>query len=330
MTDPFWLGAFALRGGGLDRGRVEGARPARRTPPTSGTRRSARPRPGSPRTRRRSPRGSTGCAATRTSTRSRCLEEATALGARGHRAAREAFAAGASELEIHQAFVRAVGCTDAELPYTTIVALDEKGATLHYESKRTRPRRARAAARRGGAGAPLRVRHHAHDDGPRLRPALRGARPRGGRPRAGAGRAPRRPGGPTSRSTSTPTAGVARILTDLRLVRVSAEEALAKGYTHPFFPHGIGHHLGIQVHDVAGRQADPSGTPAPAAEGAPLPAQHAHDRARPRLHDRARDLLHPDAAAAVPLRARRLGLRLGRRSTRSPPSAACGSRTTWW
>ena len=57
--------------------------------------------------------------------------------------------------------------------------------------------------------------------------------------------------------------GVAQILADLRLVRVPAEEALAKGYTHPFFPHGIGHHLGIQVHDVAGRQADPSGTPAP-------------------------------------------------------------------
>jgi len=57
--------------------------------------------------------------------------------------------------------------------------------------------------------------------------------------------------------------GVARILADLGLVRASAEEAMAKGYTHPFFPHGIGHHLGIQVHDVAGRQADPSGTPAP-------------------------------------------------------------------
>jgi len=57
--------------------------------------------------------------------------------------------------------------------------------------------------------------------------------------------------------------GVARILSGLRLLRVSAEEALARGLTHPFLPHGIGHHLGIQVHDVAGRQADPSGTPAP-------------------------------------------------------------------
>jgi Xaa-Pro dipeptidase len=192
----------------------------------------------------------------------RCLEEATALGARGHRAAREAFAAGASELEIHQAFVRAVGCPEAELPYTTIVALDEKGATLHYESKRI-SRDGKVLLLDAGA----QVRRYACDitrtttttgvdarfaELVRAVDALeqdlaRSATP--GRPyldvHLGAHR------------------GVARILADLRLVRVPAEEALAKGYTHPFFPHGIGHHLGIQVHDVAGRQADPSGTPAP-------------------------------------------------------------------
>jgi Xaa-Pro dipeptidase len=198
----------------------------------------------------------------------RCLEEATALGASGHQAAREAFLAGASELEIHQAFVRAVRCTEAQLPYTTIVALDEKGATLHYESKRS-VRNGRVLLLDAGAQS----RRYACDI-TRTTPA----------PACDARFAElvRRvdaleqelaraalPGRPYLEVHLQAHDGVARILSDLGLVRRPAEEALAKGYTHPFFPHGIGHHLGIQVHDVAGRQADPSGTPAPPPEHHP-------------------------------------------------------------
>src|SRR3990172_7644205 len=65
-----------------------------------------------------------------------CLDESTALGAKGHRAALAAFEAGASELEIHYAFVRAMAVTEDELPYNTIVALNEKAAFLHYYNKR--------------------------------------------------------------------------------------------------------------------------------------------------------------------------------------------------
>jgi Xaa-Pro dipeptidase len=192
----------------------------------------------------------------------RSLEEATALGARGHVAAREAFAAGASELEIHQAFLRGAGSTEAQLPYGTIVALDEKAATLHYESKR---------ATRGGkvllldAGA--QSRGYASDI-TRTTPApacdarfvelvelvdaaqqdlVKAAVP----------------GRPYLEVHLQAHAAVARALAELKILRVSAEEAFVKGYTHPFFPHGVGHHLGIQVHDVAGKQSDPQGTPAP-------------------------------------------------------------------
>jgi len=65
-----------------------------------------------------------------------CLETAMGTAAAAHEAARARFEAGASELQIHHAFVQAAGCTEAELPYPTIVALDEKGAILHYEKKR--------------------------------------------------------------------------------------------------------------------------------------------------------------------------------------------------
>ena len=65
-----------------------------------------------------------------------CLEQATVRGAKGHSAARAAFLAGATELEIHYAFVQAVESLEFELAFPSIVALDEKGATLHYENKR--------------------------------------------------------------------------------------------------------------------------------------------------------------------------------------------------
>ena len=192
----------------------------------------------------------------------RCIEEATSLGARGHRAAREAFAAGASELEIHQAFVRAVGCPDAQLPYTTIVALDEKAATLHYERKRSFRNGkvllldAGAQARRYACDITRTTTTKAVDarfaELVRAVDALEQDLARSATP-----------GRPYLDVHLDAHQGVAQILADLRLVRVPKEEAFARGYTHPFFPHGIGHHLGIQVHDVAGRQADPSGVPAP-------------------------------------------------------------------
>ncbi len=64
------------------------------------------------------------------------MEEATVLAARGHEAARAAFLAGATELEIHWAYIQAAGIVDHEMPYGSIVALNEKGAILHYEGKR--------------------------------------------------------------------------------------------------------------------------------------------------------------------------------------------------
>ena len=192
----------------------------------------------------------------------RCVEEATALGARGHRAAREAFAGGASEMEIHHAFCRGVGATEAQLPYSTIVALDDKGATLHYETKReARDGRVllldAGAASRGYACDITRT-TPARSCDPRFAEIVR-ALDALERELARAAT----PGRPYLEVHLQAHRGIAAILAQAGLVRVSAEEAFAKGYTHPFFPHGVGHHLGIQVHDVAGRQADPSGTPAP-------------------------------------------------------------------
>ena len=56
------------------------------------------------------------------------------------------------------------------------------------------------------------------------------------------------------------TAGV---LVDAGLASGSTEALISEGVTTAFMPHGIGHLLGLQVHDVAGHIADDAGTPAP-------------------------------------------------------------------
>jgi Xaa-Pro dipeptidase len=66
-----------------------------------------------------------------------CLSKAAERAGQGHHAARAAFERGASELEIHQLYLETTGCLERDLPYESIVALDEKGATLHYQTKRT-------------------------------------------------------------------------------------------------------------------------------------------------------------------------------------------------
>jgi Xaa-Pro dipeptidase len=43
------------------------------------------------------------------------------------------------------------------------------------------------------------------------------------------------------------------------LIGVRGDDAVEAGLTAPFFPHGLGHFLGIQVHDVGGRQKAPEG-----------------------------------------------------------------------
>lgn len=188
-----------------------------------------------------------------------CIEEATVLGAKGHLAGRKAFLAGASELEIHHAFAQGVGCLDHELAFSSIVALNEKGATLHYPNKR-RLRNGQTMVLDCGA----RVRDYASDitrtvTAPscdaRFKALVQGMEKLQLELCAGV-----KPGIPFGQLHHQAHLKIAALLQTAGILKASAEEAVTKGFSRPFLPHGLGHHLGIQVHDVGGRQAGPDGS----------------------------------------------------------------------
>jgi Xaa-Pro dipeptidase len=191
-----------------------------------------------------------------------CIEEATVIGARGHVAARSAFLSGASELEIHHAYVQAAGVVDHELPYGTIVALNEKGATLHYEGKRHLRNGAvllidAGAQVRGYAADITRTMTAPHCDD-RFKALIAGMEKV--ELQLCALVKPKLAYGDLHHQGHLLIAG---LLKEADILHATPEEAVEKGLSRAFFPHGLGHHLGIQVHDVAGRQGAPDGTPTP-------------------------------------------------------------------
>ena len=193
-----------------------------------------------------------------------CLQLANGRAARGHQAAKAAFEAGLSEREIQRDYLSAIEAVETDTPYGNIIALDEKAAILHYQQKRGRQAAPGklllidAGAKSFGYGSDITRTYLRNNDEPLFTELLhrmeRLQRSLVEQVRVGISYVD------IHRATHQ---GVAKILADTGLIKLSAHEILARGFTHPFFPHGVGHLLGIQVHDVAGKVADEDGTPLP-------------------------------------------------------------------
>jgi Xaa-Pro dipeptidase len=187
------------------------------------------------------------------------MREASRIGTRAHRAAAQAFFAGASELAIHQAYLAAAGQTDAELPYASIVGLNEHGAVLHYTHfDRTPPVHHRsflidAGASAAGYASDI-TRTHAATEATEFQALIDSvdAAQRGFVSKVRAGQ-------------SYPDLHIhahhvlAGVLREHGFIRMSEESAVESGVTAAFFPHGLGHPIGLQVHDVAGFQQNERG-----------------------------------------------------------------------
>lgn len=197
-----------------------------------------------------------------------CMRRASRLGARGHAAAERAWRSGASEFEAHQAYCSAAGLREQELPYGNIVAFGPGAAVLHYQQLQ----RGRDVPRRSfliDAGA--QVRGYASDitrtygDGDAEFGALLAAMDGVEQALCAAIRA-----GTDYREVHLQAHWlIAGVLKQAGIVLCSQEAAVAERVSSVFFPHGIGHLLGLQVHDVAGLARDVSGVEVPRPEGHP-------------------------------------------------------------
>jgi Xaa-Pro dipeptidase len=185
----------------------------------------------------------------------RCLEEANRRAALGHDAVVAAFRAGAAaELDLHLLYLRATRQDDPETPYKNIVAQNAHAATLHHIDYARHPSTAPVQSLLVDAGAGYQG--YCSDV---TRTWVKGT-------------------GATASAFGALVAGVeamqqrlceavvegmlyealhdeshrqvAAILREVGIAKMPEGELVSSGVTRAFFPHGLGHSLGLQCHDV--------------------------------------------------------------------------------
>lgn len=183
-----------------------------------------------------------------------CQAEATRRAVRGHRRTEEVFRAGdCSELEIHLAYLAATEQDDPTTPYKNIVALGAHSAVLHYVAyERVKVKGDTSLLVDAGA----RCNGYASDI---TRTYVRGT-----------GEGAKRFGELLARMEQLQQEIIRRIkpglayeelhddshrlladvIRELGIGKGSSAELVDKGITRAFFPHGLGHSLGVTVHDV--------------------------------------------------------------------------------
>jgi Xaa-Pro dipeptidase len=195
----------------------------------------------------------------KTSYEQECLRQSNKLAVKGHKAAKAAFLMGSSEFDIQQAYLKAIEHTANHTPYGNIVALNESASILHYTAlDRGVPQVHRsflidAGANFNGYAADItRTYSYKRDKFSELVArmdklmlnAVNGLKP----------------GNSYVSLHQSAYRDIANVLKEFDFLTVSADTAAEAGIVSTFFPHGLGHHLGLQTHDVGGFMADERGT----------------------------------------------------------------------
>lgn len=195
-----------------------------------------------------------------------CIRAATQHAVPAHRAAEAAFRDGASEYDIWLAFLAACRHTAAELPYQAIIAKNRNGAVLHYQHYERDPGATDsllidAACAAYGYASDITRTWSTDAEFSAMIEALDREQQRMV--------AEVRPGKAFGELHDFAHHSIARLLSEWKLVDGDAETFVERGITAAFFPHGLGHFLGIQVHEVGGSFADTAGTEIARPDGYP-------------------------------------------------------------
>lgn len=186
------------------------------------------------------------------------LQLANLNAARGHVAAEAAFRRGESEFGIQHAYLGAIHSREQQTPYASIVALNENCAVLHYQHYELQPPAdlrsmlIDAGANMNGYAADI-TRTYAAQPGAfadliaRMDSEQQGII---GDIEAGMNYAD------LHRKMHL---RVAHVLQDLDLVDMAPESMVETHLTNTFLPHGLGHLLGLQTHDIGGYQQNRRG-----------------------------------------------------------------------
>ncbi|NKB34578.1 MAG: Xaa-Pro dipeptidase [Pseudomonadales bacterium] len=189
------------------------------------------------------------------------LKAANRLAVAGHAAARDSFLHGGNEYQIHMAYLAACGMLEDESPYTNIVALDKNSAILHYQHKQrgnaedSKVLLIDAGCRVSGYGSDVTrtsVKDNVHSTFKALLVGMEEIEQDLV--------AMVKPGIDYVDIHLATLSKIGQLLIDLDICRGSADELMEKEISHLFMPHGVGHLLGIQVHDVGGHQQDINGS----------------------------------------------------------------------
>jgi Xaa-Pro dipeptidase len=189
-----------------------------------------------------------------------CIAVANQISFTGHQAARNAFFAGGSELEISLAFQQGCSQSEEQLAYPSIVGIDQHAAILHYwgrSHKRVKNRQRHSLLIDAGAGcngyAADITRTYAYQSGLFAEMILELDQVQLGLVQE------HRIGCRYIDVHQMMLHQVLELLCNFDLVLERADNLPDTRIADYFLPHGIGHFLGLQVHDVGSNQADSSG-----------------------------------------------------------------------